>query len=395
MTDAHTEQAMEAVMASKKALVSNNHAEAHHYARLAVQYDPNLEDSWLVMAATSSPDAAVEYLQKALIINPYSARAQKGMQWALKRQAENKLSTTDTLTQTVKITSESIESPRKSTWDQEKPSNLEPADIKQRTTPEAAPPTVNEPQQVPQFKLPVIPSRELTQRKISIIPWLLFILLLCLGTAGFFIIPPLLHANAAGQSSTLPAGVYIKPTLTPTPTATFTPTPTPTNTPTPTATPTATVTPTATETPYPTDTELPPPDTNEESYVYEPGKLPDVGKKEHWIDVDLSSQTVTAYEGKNDVNTFIVSTGTWQHPTITGKFHIYVKYRYTDMEGPGYYLPDVPYTMYFYDGYGLHGTYWHSNFGTPMSHGCINLRTEDAAWLYNWADVGTLVNVHN
>ncbi len=216
----------------------------------------------------------------------------------------------------------------------------------------------------------------------------MLIVLLCIGTTGFFIIPPLLHANAAVRSSTMPAGLYVKPTLTPTPTATFTPTPTPTDTPTPTPTPTPT------ETPYPTDTPLPVPTAMEESYVYEPGVLPDVGKKERWIDVDLSSQSVSAYVGKNDVNTFIVSTGTWQHPTVTGQFNIYVKYRYTDMEGPGYYLPDVPYTMYFYDGYGLHGTYWHSNFGTPMSHGCINLRTEDAAWLYNWASVGTMVNVH-
>ena len=64
------------------------------------------------------------------------------------------------------------------------------------------------------------------------------------------------------------------------------------------------------------------------------------------------------------------------------------------MAGPGYYLPNVPYTMYFYQGYGLHGTYWHHNFGTPMSHGCVNLATPDAEWLYNWASVGTLVNVH-
>ena len=64
------------------------------------------------------------------------------------------------------------------------------------------------------------------------------------------------------------------------------------------------------------------------------------------------------------------------------------------MTGPGYYLPGVPYTMYFYKGYALHGTYWHDNFGTPMSHGCVNLETNDAEWLYEFASVGTLVNVH-
>ena len=57
-----------------------------------------------------------------------------------------------------------------------------------------------------------------------------------------------------------------------------------------------------------------------------------------------------------------------------------------------YDLPNVPYTMYFYNnqilkawGYSLHGTYWHNNFGTPMSHGCVNLRTEDAEKLFYWA----------
>jgi lipoprotein-anchoring transpeptidase ErfK/SrfK len=100
-----------------------------------------------------------------------------------------------------------------------------------------------------------------------------------------------------------------------------------------------------------------------------------------WIDVDLTNQRVYAYEGETVVNSFIVSTGTWQTPTVTGQYKIYVKYRSAKMSGPGYYLPDVPYIMYFYKGYGLHGTYWHNNFGTPMSHGCVNLTTGDAGWL--------------
>ena len=118
------------------------------------------------------------------------------------------------------------------------------------------------------------------------------------------------------------------------------------------------------------------------------------GNGTRWIDVDLTNQRVYAYEGDTVVNSFIVSTGTWLTPTVTGQFNIYVKYRSNKMSGPGYYLPDVPYIMYFYQSYGLHGTYWHNNFGTPMSHGCVNLRTDDAAWVYNWASVGTLVNVH-
>jgi lipoprotein-anchoring transpeptidase ErfK/SrfK len=114
----------------------------------------------------------------------------------------------------------------------------------------------------------------------------------------------------------------------------------------------------------------------------------------HWVDVDLTNQMVYAYDGNTVVNSFLVSTGTWAHPTVTGQYHVYVKYRYTDMSGPGYYLPNVPFTMYFYQGYALHGTYWHSNFGTPMSHGCVNLSIPDSEWLYNFSSVGTLVNVH-
>lgn len=107
---------------------------------------------------------------------------------------------------------------------------------------------------------------------------------------------------------------------------------------------------------------------------------------EKWIDVDLTQQQVTAYEGSTPVFQTTVSTGLPNTPTVIGQFRIYWKLSSTLMVGPGYYLPDVPYTMYFYRGYSLHGTYWHSSFGQPMSHGCVNLQTEDAEWLFNWAD---------
>lgn len=134
------------------------------------------------------------------------------------------------------------------------------------------------------------------------------------------------------------------------------------------------------------------PDTPTPAFVPPPA-MTDTGG-ERWIDVDISEQRLYAYEGETLVNSFLVSTGIWKYPTVTGTFKIYVKLRYTDMSGPDYYLPDVPYVMYFYKGYGLHGTYWHNNFGTPMSHGCVNLSVPDAAWLYNWASVGTVVRVH-
>lgn len=119
-----------------------------------------------------------------------------------------------------------------------------------------------------------------------------------------------------------------------------------------------------------------------------------LSREGRWVDVDLGQQLLTAYEGSTPVMRFIVSTGTASHPTVTGQFRIWVKLEATDMSGPGYNLKDVPFTMYFYQGYGLHGTYWHDNFGTPMSHGCVNLRTSDAAWLFDFVSTGTLVNVH-
>ncbi|MGA3292143.1 MAG: L,D-transpeptidase family protein [Candidatus Microgenomates bacterium] len=112
------------------------------------------------------------------------------------------------------------------------------------------------------------------------------------------------------------------------------------------------------------------------------------------IIVILSQQEVYVYQDGTLLKTFIVSTGVPQYPTVTGRYKIYVKYKSATMSGDGYYLPDVPWVMYFYQGYGLHGTYWHHNFGHPMSHGCVNMYTPDAEWLFNWADVGTPVWIY-
>jgi len=111
------------------------------------------------------------------------------------------------------------------------------------------------------------------------------------------------------------------------------------------------------------------------------------------IVVELDKQIVKAYQDGRLVRMVSVSTGLPGTPTVVGEFKIYAKYLSQTMTGPNYYLPEVPYVMYFYQGYGLHGTYWHNNFGHPMSHGCVNLPTEDARWFYQWADIGTPVLV--
>lgn len=123
---------------------------------------------------------------------------------------------------------------------------------------------------------------------------------------------------------------------------------------------------------------------------------PTTGK---WIEVNVTRQTITAWEGNVALKTILVSTGVARTPTVLGTFTIKSKYPRVHMRGgtPGvdyYDLPNVPWTMFFYKGYAIHGTYWHNNFGRPMSHGCVNLPTDEAKWFYDWAPIGTPVVVH-
>lgn len=116
---------------------------------------------------------------------------------------------------------------------------------------------------------------------------------------------------------------------------------------------------------------------------------------EKHIYVDLANQTLTAFQGDTLFMTALVSTGKWGR-TPPGEYTIWVKMRSTKMSGGSgadyYYLPNVPYVMFFYNqkvskgaGYSFHGAYWHNNFGHAMSHGCVNMRQIDAEKLFNWA----------
>jgi lipoprotein-anchoring transpeptidase ErfK/SrfK len=178
------------------------------------------------------------------------------------------------------------------------------------------------------------------------------------------------------------------PTQTFTPTYTMMPThtaaPTSTTTPTPVATWTLQPTSTPTDTPAPTRVAA---DVSSGS----PSLSTDLGAK--WLLIDLSDQRLTAYEGETPMLTALVSTGIARYPTPPGDYTIIRQVRRQVMSGPGYYLPNVEYVSYFYRGYAIHGTYWHSNFGNPMSHGCVNMTNQDASWIYDWAPIGTPVQV--
>ena len=112
-----------------------------------------------------------------------------------------------------------------------------------------------------------------------------------------------------------------------------------------------------------------------------------------WIEIDISEQRLIARQGETVVLNTIVSTGKPGWRTLPGSFNVYVKYEQTRMTGPGYDTPDVPWTMYYDGGFAVHGAYWHNNFGTPVSHGCVNLRVEEAKRLFEWSSVGTEVVV--
>jgi lipoprotein-anchoring transpeptidase ErfK/SrfK len=120
-----------------------------------------------------------------------------------------------------------------------------------------------------------------------------------------------------------------------------------------------------------------------------------VSSEEKWIEVDLSEQKLWAWEGNTLYLETLVSTGLPWWPTPQGEFRIWAKTRATKMEGGEgkyyYNLPNVPFVMFFenekipgYRGYGLHGTYWHNDFGKVHSHGCVNLPTPIAEKLYYW-----------
>jgi lipoprotein-anchoring transpeptidase ErfK/SrfK len=364
-------ESRKAIEQAREALRRGDRAAALKWGQEAARLAPESEDPWLILAAVASPQVSVNYIKRALELNPDSARARRGMQWAMQRL-------------------------------------------------QAVPaPTSALPAQTPVPAQPKQPAGKKSSR--FLLPGLLLALgcMVVIFAAGTALSRPALAAiRSLGETretvpaprpqswaqAELPKPTYTATAFIPTEAPTWTPTsePSATTTPEVTSTPEVANTPESTATPEasPTPGAMQAaivPDTPTSEYApagQQPSSIAAAVYGERWIDVDLSQQRVYAYEGDTLMNSFIVSTGTWQTPTVTGTYKVWIKLRSTTMTGPGYYLPNVPYTMYFYKGYGLHGTYWHNNFGTPMSHGCVNLSIPDSEWLYNFASVGTTVNVH-
>ena len=118
------------------------------------------------------------------------------------------------------------------------------------------------------------------------------------------------------------------------------------------------------------------------------------------IDIDLSEQRLRYYNGDLLINDILISSGLPRTPTPIGIFAIQVKrpivnYRGLNSNGTTYNYPNTKWNLQFLPHYYIHGAYWHNAFGTPRSHGCVNVAYKDMEALYNWADVGTPITIHD
>jgi len=123
---------------------------------------------------------------------------------------------------------------------------------------------------------------------------------------------------------------------------------------------------------------------------------------DRWIMVELQEQVLYVYSEGNLKFATLIASGMEPFFTRPGLFQIYKKLPLETMQGAFeadrsdfYYLEDVPWTMYYDESRALHGSYWRTYFGYPQSHGCVNLSPGDARWLFNWANEGDWVYVHD
>ncbi len=416
MIEDASSQFKQALREAQQALRAGDSSAARHWAKRALALAPEREEGWLLMARVASPRASVAYLEQALKLNPHSQRARQGMHWAVQRLRQQE--------QAQALTQKASAQPRRRQADRPYQTDPFPAvpdlDLLNGSAVDFFSP-------IPGYDtgsaLPRRPRRR-PRRSLSRFLPLWAILVLLLGVVGFFAYPPMARVFGRSNVFTYNAVNLIMPTLTPTitptptATATFTPTPTdvgaerpayigtlvppdtpppppppplpptptelPTQTPLPTLTFTPTLTPTVTLTPSPTSTFTP------TMPALPEGIKPDAG----WIDVNLSEQRLYVYQGTRLLNSFEISSGAAETQTLPGSFRIYAKNKASNMMGQEYDVPAVPYVLFYDKDFALHGAYWHDEFGKPVSHGCVNLRVDDARWIFDWAPIGTLVKIH-
>ncbi|MBP7997834.1 MAG: L,D-transpeptidase family protein [Chloroflexi bacterium] len=399
-----TTPALNLLHQAQQALKNGRKQEAYQLLLQAARQDPREYRIWLGLAGLAeSPELSLKFIAQAEKLQPDEPKVIQAKSWAQQRLRDHAAASPPTqpfLVPRPAPTTKPIIAPS-------------PQPIIAPTPPSAGPATMITPATPGPVDEPARPAGE-NRRRISIAAAVMLLVLLFLAAAV------IINQNQPSQVVVANTPVSTA-TLTPTPVgttnnatrviaaatpilengatpirilpkniisqnqqprATWTATPIPTNTSTPTNTPTPT------PTPYPTFV-------GEADPISKPSGL---APGERWIDVNLTTQTLTAWEGDTLALESLVSTGRWQTPTVTGQFRIYLRYEAQNMDGRplgyDYYLPNVPHVMYFYGDYAIHGAYWHTNFGSVASHGCVNVNLSDAEFLFDWATIGTIVYVH-
>ena len=347
---------------------------ARHLAQIAVSLEPGMEDPWLILAAVARPRASLIYLERALEINPQSERARKGLQWAWARSVNTPAEPTCPKAPTFSPLAEMHARPRQ--VDHKGKSFLH------------------------------LPSWVASTKWVSF-PGLFLILVACLvvawavwpGTSSRVLAA--IHTNpTASNGSHFLSWSHLdlmKPTYTPLPsvtpalTATFTETASPS--PTPFSPDTATITPTS----LPKDTPQPAVVQPQAEFV----NVQPPAQGEKLIVVSIHEQRLYAYQGSTLVFRFIASTGSG-NSTLPGTFHVLDKIPTAFGADWDFWMPDWMGIYYAGDlENGIHalpllpnGQYlWGNVLGTPITYGCVVLGVQEAQELYNWADVGTTVQI--
>lgn len=373
----------EAIQQSYQALQHGNKRAVRHWAELALAQNSALEEPWLLLAAVSTPRASVEFLQRALQVNPTSERAKKGLDWALKRLREAE----------VKPLAAGTTQPARA----QTPVPTQPVRV-------VASPAATQPARV----IKTSPVEKQTPRW-GVVPLALSLLTCLLIAASFFwgakpvraflndLAQPPQGAVGWAVAEVAKSTGAVFPTLTPLSpvavgSATSLPQSTPTRPVTPTESPTALPTDIASEpwpTPLPTDTPVPQ-QAAAPAPNYESGKL---------ILVDISEQHMYVYENGMLVYSFVVSTG-MNGGTRAGEFSILNKIPSAYGSTWNIWMPN--WLGIYWSGHlqnGIHALpilpngqrLWAGYLGTPISYGCVVLGTYESELLYNWAEVGTPV----
>ena len=342
---------------AREALQRGEKHEARYWAQIAASMVPNAEEPWLILAAVANPRASIAYLERALEINPKSERAQEALNSARQKQLNE---------ETLPI-------------------------IQEADTPLAQVEALTPPRSVVQkgsrFLYILTPLR------------FLMLALFLISVSAFFWAGSSFSASAAAHSHTGTSSqdgqiyywsqAYLpKPTYTPSPTATLTPTLSPSPTPRPIAISTFIATSLPTNTPQQSDLPL-------------QGRGLTAGG-EKLIVVSIHEQHLYAYQGSKLIYSFVVSTG-GNNSTVAGTYHILDKVPNAYGWNWNFWMPD--WMGLYYVGTlenGFHALplldngqrLWGDEIGTPITYGCVVLGIADAQTLYNWAEVGTTVQIN-